>query len=151
MILNAADLIRHGSESASAANLIQASRQPSEKRGRLLVVDDSLTVRTQQKALLEMAGYEVMIAVDGAEGWELLQEKGADLVVSDVEMPRMDGFRLTEMIRGSERFAKLPVILVTALETAQGKARGLEVGANAYLLKSGFDQKNLLETIAQML
>lgn len=77
--------------------------------------------------------------------------KGADLLVSDVEMPHMDGFALTEAIRGSTRFRSLPVVLVTALASDVDKARGLAAGANAYLIKSSFDQTNLLETIAQLL
>jgi two-component system chemotaxis sensor kinase CheA len=92
-----------------------------------------------------------MVASDGDEAWRLLQEKGADLVVSDVEMPRMDGFDLTQAIRSSQRFRHLPVILVTGAESEAHRTRGLEAGANAYLLKSAFDQTTLLETIRQML
>jgi two-component system chemotaxis sensor kinase CheA len=73
------------------------------------------------------------------------------LLVSDVEMPRMDGFALVEAVRGSERFRELPVVLVTARGTEKDKARGAKAGADAYLVKSSFDQKNLLETIAQLL
>jgi two-component system chemotaxis sensor kinase CheA len=73
------------------------------------------------------------------------------LLVSDIEMPRMDGFALTEAVRASPRFARLPIVLVTAREAEKDKARGAEVGADAYLVKSAFDQKNLLETIAQLL
>jgi two-component system chemotaxis sensor kinase CheA len=121
-----------------------------EKR-RLLVVDDSVTTRSLEKSILEAAGYEVLTAGDGEEAWRLLQEKGADLVVADVEMPRLDGFALTEAIRGSKRFRDLPVVLVTALETERDKARGLEVGADAYLPKSAFDQTQLLEVISRFL
>jgi two-component system chemotaxis sensor kinase CheA len=93
----------------------------------------------------------VLTAVDGSDAWHLLQDSGADLVVSDVEMPKMDGFSLTETIRGSKRFRSLPVVLVTALESDRDRARGLEAGADAYLPKSNFDQKALLETIRQLL
>ena len=85
------------------------------------------------------------------EAWQFLQEKGADLVVSDIEMPRMDGFALTEAIRASKRFRTLPIILVTAMETERDKIRGLEAGADAYLMKSAFDQTELIQTINQML
>ena len=149
LILNAAALMRHRGEVRHKPT--RTDHPSTQGRARLLLVDDSVTVRTQQKAMLESAGYEVFAAVNGAEGWQLLQERGADLVVSDVEMPRMDGFMLTAMIRAAPRFAKIPIILVTGLETEQAKARGLEVGANAYLLKSGYDQTNLLETIAHLL
>lgn len=125
--------------------------EPQPARKRLLVADDSVTTRSLEKSILEGAGYEVLTAADGAEAWQLLQEKGADLVVADVEMPRMDGFALTEAIRGSKRFRDLPVVLVTALETERDKARGLEVGADAYLPKSVFDQRLLLEVVGRLL
>ncbi|QEX21072.1 histidine kinase [Hypericibacter adhaerens] len=149
-ILNAADLAHRAARHLpSRPSLPEASQAVT--RPRLIVADDSVTTRTLEKSILEAAGYEVTVASDGAEAWRLLQEKGADLVVSDVEMPRMDGFELTATIRGSARFRRLPVILVTGRETESDKARGLEVGANAYLPKSTFDQTMLIETIRQML
>jgi two-component system chemotaxis sensor kinase CheA len=120
-------------------------------RRRLLVVDDSLTVRMLEKSILEAEGYTVVVASDGNEAWQILLGGGIDLVVSDVEMPRMDGFSLTESIRASNKFRALPVILVTGQESEADKLRGMAVGANAYLLKSAFDQKELLATIAQIL
>jgi two-component system chemotaxis sensor kinase CheA len=120
-------------------------------RRRVLVVDDSITTRTLESSVLEAAGYDVMTAVDGADGWRVLQERGADLVVSDVEMPRMDGLQLTEAMRASTRFRETPVILVTALETVEHRARGLEVGADAYLGKSSFEQHSLLNTVRELL
>lgn len=118
---------------------------------RILVVDDSITTRTLEQSILEAAGYDVLSAVDGADGWRVLQERGADLVVADIEMPRMDGFALCEAIRSSKRFKELPVVLVTALETPEHRARGLEVGADSYIGKSSFDQQALLDTIHQLL
>jgi two-component system chemotaxis sensor kinase CheA len=120
-------------------------------RRRVLVVDDSITTRTLEASVLEAAGYEVITAVDGADGWRVLQERGADLVVSDVEMPRMDGLQLTEAMRASQRFREVPVILVTALESPEHRARGLEVGADAYLGKSSFEQEGLLTTVRELL
>jgi two-component system chemotaxis sensor kinase CheA len=166
LILNAADLVQsalareHRPALAAAfdkargphrARLRDGVEMRSEDRRRLLVADDSVTTRSLEKSILEAAGYEVTAAVDGGEAWQLLQEKGADLVVADVEMPRMDGFALCEAIRGSKRFRELPVVLVTARESDRDKARGLEAGADAYLPKSTFDQRQLLETIAQLL
>jgi two-component system chemotaxis sensor kinase CheA len=152
LILNAADLIQRALSLPATANLSDIQPiAPRSARKRLLVADDSVTVRTLQKNILESAGYDVMAAVDGMEAWHLLSENGADLVVSDVEMPRMDGFSLTEAIRESRRFRDLPVILVTAMESDADKARGLAVGADAYCLKSAFDQKDLLATIARFL
>jgi two-component system chemotaxis sensor kinase CheA len=126
-------------------------RTAAARRRRVLVVDDSITTRTLESSVLEAAGYDVTTAVDGADGWRLLQERGADLVVSDVEMPRMDGLQLCESIRASARFRELPVILVTALETPEHRARGLEVGADAYLGKSSFEQESLLTTVRDLL
>jgi two-component system chemotaxis sensor kinase CheA len=152
LILNAADLVQHALSLPATAGLADAGAiAPRTARKRLLVADDSVTVRTLQKNILESAGYDVMAAVDGMEAWHLLSENGADLVVSDVEMPRMDGFSLTETIRDSRRFRELPVILVTAMESDADKARGLAAGADAYCLKSAFDQKDLLATIARLL
>jgi two-component system chemotaxis sensor kinase CheA len=152
LVLNAAHLIRRALAQTPGrgigAGVAAAAPQP---RKRVLLVDDSVTTRTLEKSILEAAGYEVAAAADGSAAWQLLHERGADLVVSDVEMPRMDGFALTQAIRESTRFHRLPVVLVTARETEQDKARGIQAGADAYLVKSAFDQKNLLETLAQLL
>jgi two-component system chemotaxis sensor kinase CheA len=152
LILNTADVVHTalGRAPRRALAAALADSRPEAKR-RLLVVDDSVTTRSLERSILEGAGYEVMVAVDGSEAWRLLQDAGADLVVADVEMPRMDGFALCEAIRGSKRFRELPVVLVTALESDADKKRGLDVGADAYLPKSAFDQRQLLETIAQLL
>jgi two-component system chemotaxis sensor kinase CheA len=150
LILNTADLVRRATRHVPTRSTIPVASQVATK-GRLIIADDSVTTRTLEKSILEAAGYDVSVASDGLEAWRLLQEKGADLVVSDVQMPRMDGFDLTAAIRSSQRFRRLPVVLVTGAESESDKARGLEVGANAYLLKSAFDQTTLLETIRQML
>lgn len=123
-----------------------AARRPT-----VLVVDDSLTTRTLERSVLEAAGYVVLTAVDGADGWRVIEDEGCDLVVADVEMPRMDGIALCEAIRASERHRSLPVVLVTALESPEHRARGLKAGADAYIGKSSFDRRNLLDTVAQLL
>ncbi len=152
LVLNAAELVQRAMQGARAGRLAADAAPAAEGAARrLLVVDDSVTIRTLVKSILEAAGYDVMAAPDGAEAWAMLLEKGADLVVSDVEMPRMDGFTLTETIRASPRFRRLPVILVTAMESEADKARGLAAGADAYRVKSGFDQSDLLATIRQLL
>jgi two-component system chemotaxis sensor kinase CheA len=117
----------------------------------ILVVDDSITTRTMERNLLEAAGYRVAVAVDGVEAWTALHTENFDLVVSDVDMPRMNGFDLTARIRGDAGLASLPVVLVTALESREEKERGVEVGANAYVIKSGFDQTKLLEIIGRLI
>jgi two-component system chemotaxis sensor kinase CheA len=152
LVLNAANLVRSAlTRAAGRALAAVPDKLVSSAKKRVLIAEDSVTTRTLEKSILEAAGYEVATAVDGADAWQLLQERGADVLVSDVEMPRLDGFALTEAVRGSKRFRDLPVILVTARETEADKAQGIAVGANAYLVKSAFDQKNLLETIAQLL
>ena len=113
------------------------------------MVDDSITARTLLKSILEAAGYLVRTAVDGAEAFATLRETGFDLVVSDVDMPRLNGFDLTARIRADKNLADLPVILVTALESRQDRERGIDVGANAYIVKSSFEQSNLLDVVSR--
>jgi len=149
LILSPGELVRVGLTAQGTRPAVPEAGL--KRRKRLLVADDSLTTRSLEKSILEGAGFEVVAVQDGTEAWESLQNRGADLVVSDVDMPRMNGFDLTREVRGSKRFRDLPVILLTGLESDTDKARGLEAGANAYLLKSGFDQKTLIETIRQLL
>jgi two-component system chemotaxis sensor kinase CheA len=150
--LNVPNVVRTALGSTTQSNVIATEGEKTVKtRTRLLVVDDSVTTRTLMKSILETANYNVTAAVDGQHAWECMQNDSFDLVVSDVEMPRMDGFELTSSIRGVPTFNELPVILVTARGTDEDKARGIQVGANAYLVKSSFDQRNLLETIEQLI
>lgn len=120
-------------------------------RRSLLVVEDSITSRSLLKNILESAGYRVATAVDGIDALTQLRTEPFDLVVSDVEMPRMNGFDLTAKLRQEKALADLPVVLVTALESREDKERGIEVGANAYIVKSSFDQSNLLEVIGRLI
>jgi len=150
LILHAPDVV---SSALASAGRIPASRACTARRAskqRVLIVDDSITTRSLEKSIVEAAGYEVLVAVDGEDGWRVLQERGADLVVADVEMPRMDGIVLCRTIRESPRFENLPVILVTGLDSEEDRVRGLHAGANAYLPKSRFDQRELLETIGRL-
>ena len=114
-------------------------------------MEDSITSRTLIKNILESAGYEVTTAIDGYDGFAALQERAFDLVVSDIQMPRLNGLDLTEKIRSDERFGSLPVVLVTSMSTPEDRQRGIDVGADAYIVKSSFDQSNLLETIKRLL
>lgn len=149
LILRPTDLLR--SLRALPPGPAAPAPPPAAPRTRLiLVVDDSITTRTMERNLLEAAGYQVRVAVDGLEAWTLLQSERVDLVVSDVDMPRLNGFELTQRIRGDERLAALPVVLVTALESREDKERGIQVGANAYVIKSSFDQSNLLEILERL-
>jgi len=146
LVLNASSLAR----AAPGRSAARPADAPAARK-RVLVVDDSVTIRALEKDNLESAGYEVITAVDGEDGWRVLQQQGADLLISDVEMPRMDGLTLTQTVRSSPRFSGLPVILFTTRASDADRARGIEVGADAYMVKSSPDQKDLLETIAQLL
>ncbi|WP_319580865.1 response regulator [uncultured Methanospirillum sp.] len=115
----------------------------------ILVTEDSITSRMLLKNILEGAGYLVETAVDGVDALIKLKQKPVDLVVSDVDMPRMNGFVLTEKIKADPAFAEIPVILVTSLDSREDREHGITVGATAYLVKSSFDQSNLLEVISR--
>lgn len=117
----------------------------------ILVVGDSITSRMLLKGILESAGYRVKTAVDGLDAFMLLRAEKFDLLVSDVEMPRLNGFELTRQVRAHAGLTDLPVILVTALESREDRVRGVDAGANAYIVKRGFDQSNLLEAVQQLL
>ena len=149
LVLNVGNLVRTAL-GRTPAQSPRSAAPAARRRCRLLVAEDTFTTRALLKSILESAGYEVNTAADGRQAWQMLEEGGFDLVVSDVEMPNMNGFELTENIRSSPAFADLPVILLTARATDQDKARGVQAGANAYLVKRGFDQQNLLETIGQL-
>ena len=103
------------------------------------------------KNILETSGYIVSTAVDGVDAFTQLRTGTFDIVISDVDMPRMNGFDLTSKIREDKKTAEIPVILVTALESREDKERGVDVGANAYIIKSSFDQGNLLGAIKRLL
>lgn len=132
-----------------SAQLTPAQR-PSRTVRRVLVVDDSLTSRELERSILEAAGYAVETAVDGVQALQRLGQQTFDAVICDVEMPRLDGFALTQAIRADARLQHLPVILVTSLERPEDRQRGLEAGAQAYITKGAFDQDTLLKTIARL-
>lgn len=151
LVGNVPRLLSNGLEAPTGSALAGRDGDEARPLHRILVVDDSVTTRMLEQSVLEEAGYDVTTAIDGAAAWEMLAAEEWDLVVSDVEMPRMDGFALCAAIRGSPRLSRIPVVLVTALEKQEHRARGLEVGADAYIGKSSFDQRSLLDTIQQLL
>ncbi len=155
LILNVADLIKMAVRGSHRSVLTELTANIPVKmtraRRRVLVVDDSITTRTLEKNILEAAGYVVDLATDGQEAWENLSAGDTpDLIVSDIAMPRIGGFELTRRIKDDARMAEVPVILVTSLDSPEDKAQGIEVGADAYIVKGQFDQTNLLETIEQL-
>ena len=149
-VLNVSDLmksaLRNVVPSRSAADL----EDTPSKRARVLVAEDSITSRSLLKNILETAGYDVTTAVDGTDAYSKIVESEFDLIVSDVDMPRMSGFELTAKIRGDKRFSQMPVVLVTALESREDRERGIDAGADAYIVKSSFDQSNLLEVVQRL-
>ncbi len=150
-VLNVADLFRSAlGGGATAASLPVATAPARQARVSVLVAEDSITSRTLLKNILEASGFMVRTAVDGADAMAQLRTDPCDVVVSDIEMPRMDGFQLTQAIRADAKLASLPVILVTGLESRTDRERGIDVGASAYLVKSSFDQTNLIEVIQKL-
>lgn len=148
-ILNVNDLLTSPLDAAvpvSGAKTVEGKEEKS-----ILVAEDSITSRMLIKSILEGAGYLVKTAVDGSEAYTTLKTGEFDVVVSDIEMPKLDGFELTKKIRSDKKYAEIPVILVTGLETQEDREKGIDAGANAYIVKSSFDQSNLLEVIARMI
>ena len=153
IILNVADLIKSAIRAAGTGGGRSAMPDAREQAARVhhvLVADDSVTSRMLLKNILESSGYHVTTAIDGVEALTALRAGDFDIVVSDVEMPRMDGFELTEKIRAEKKLADLPVVLVTALGSREHRERGIDAGANAYIVKGSFDQSNLLEVLGRL-
>jgi len=123
---------------------------PGRGRARVLVVEDSVGVRELQRVILEGAGYDVITAVDGQDGASRLTQAPVDLVLSDVEMPGMDGFTLTRQIRKTRGWENVPVVIMTSRGDDADKRAGLDAGASAYLLKSEFDQADLVDTVRRL-
>lgn len=149
MVLNPSDLVDTGLRSSFAP--LQVGQQEQAPSKRVLVVDDSITTRTLEKSILEHAGYSVTVAVDGKQAWQLVQEQPFDLVVTDVEMSQMNGFELTELIKQSDRYNRVPVIIVTSLMKEADRMRGIEVGADAYIVKGQFETRVLLDVVEQLI
>ena len=156
IVLDTNDLVRGALGSGNVASVLSTGRTiinrttttvPVVRRLRVLIADDSITTRTLEKNILETAGYDVRVAYDGVQAWEMLSEKPFDVVVSDVEMPRMDGLDLTRRIKSHPATKHIPVVLLTSLQKPEHRNAGLNAGADAYLVKSKFDQGELLRTI----
>jgi two-component system chemotaxis sensor kinase CheA len=150
-ILNVHDVMKSAAKSvALPAAAASPSQETPGKKPSILVAEDSITARTLLKTILEAAGYRVKTVVDGVEAFTALKTEAFDVVVSDVDMPRMSGFELTAKIRADKKCSGLPVVLVTALESREDRERGIDAGANAYIVKSSFDQSNLLEVVRRL-
>ncbi|MGB0562809.1 MAG: hybrid sensor histidine kinase/response regulator [Spirulinaceae cyanobacterium] len=155
MILHPPDLLREiqqgrGAAAPSPAIGAAVPRTPRAKPV-ILLTEDSITIRTQEKRILEGAGYEVVTAVDGLDGWNKLQTRTFDAVISDVQMPNLDGLSLAQRIRARDEYNELPIILVTSLSSEGDRRRGAEAGADAYITKGTFNQAVLLETLERLI
>jgi two-component system, chemotaxis family, sensor kinase CheA len=128
-----------------------AAAVSAERRAKLLVVDDAMTVRELQRSILERAGYDVVTAVDGVDAMARLAEAPVDLVLTDVEMPRMDGFALTEAIRKRATRSNVPVLILTSRASEADRQRGLEAGADGYIIKSAFNEASLVSAVERLL
>ncbi len=155
-ILNIQDLFESAKKSISSLKVeVNGTYDKQKKKDmdkkNILVVEDSITSRTLLKNILESAGYIVTTAIDGVHGFTELKSSKMDLLVSDIEMPRMNGFDLTAKVRADSQLSEIPIILVTSRSTREDKEKGIEAGANAYIVKSNFDQNNLLDVIDSFL
>ncbi len=158
LILDVDDLVRsidhlltHGRLRKVEHSAAGAGFKPAPTFKRILVVDDSLTVREVERKLLETHGYEVTVAVDGIDGWNKLQGSAFDLVVSDIDMPRMNGIDLVRKIRAVPLFKTLPVMIVSYKDREEDRLLGLEAGANYYLTKSSFHDETLLQAVKDLI
>ena len=149
MVLHPQDLLKSVRQRATTL-VPKAFAEVQAPKQVVLLVEDSITIRTQEKRILESAGYEVVTAVDGLDGFNKLRNREFDAVISDVQMPNLDGLGLTAKIRQHKEYSELPIILVTSLATDEDKRRGAEAGANAYITKGTFDQKVLLDTLRRL-
>ena len=152
VVLNPAGLAASCTPSAAAAIPSIRVQAPVQAVAHgILVVDDSITSRSLEKSILEAHGYRVRVAVDGLEALELLRAEMADLIITDIQMPRLDGFGLVEALKADPGLKGIPVIIVSSLEKTEDQERGLLLGADAYVVKRKFDQTELLDAIRQMI
>lgn len=153
-ILNVRDIIKNAN--SASISLSSSGNQKIEdklkrKKKRILVAEDSATSRTLIKNVLESAGFEVVTKNDGQEAITYLRANEVDALVSDVEMPRLNGFDLTKKVRSDSKYRDLPIVLVTSLSSREDMEKGIDAGANSYIIKSQFDQTTLIETIKSLI
>ena len=150
-VLHIPDLMKSALRSAEKFKVQNSIKKPAGKRKKILVADDSITSRTLIKNILETSGYQVFTAIDGMDAFIRAHSDEFDLIVSDIDMPGMNGFELTAKIKHDKKLSTVPVILITALGSREDHERGIEVGADAYIIKSSFDQVNLLEIVRKLI
>jgi len=156
IILDVDDIIRSIERLIGGAQLSNVSQDGGEEsrqsdRKQVLVVDDSLTVRELERNLLTTRGYAVDVAVDGADAWNAVRVKSYDLIVSDVDMPRMDGIELVSKIRADDRLKSLPIIIISYKDREEDRNRGMVAGADHYLTKGSFQDESFVETVEELI
>jgi two-component system sensor histidine kinase and response regulator WspE len=155
LILDVEDVARSLEKLAAGGDLAglaaNAGRDDAAPRKRVLVIDDSLTVRELERKLLTQGGYDVEVAVDGMDGWNAIRAGRFDLIVTDVDMPRLDGIELVRLVRQDPRLKSLPVMIVSYKDRPEDRHRGLEAGADYYLAKAGFHDQTLLSAVANLI
>ncbi|MDH5490899.1 MAG: response regulator, partial [Myxococcales bacterium] len=140
-----------GAASGRLAATETVKRKSEARKQRILVVDDSLTSRMLERNILLATGYDVEVANDGEEGWEALQRQEVDLLITDVEMPRLDGIELTRRVRADARLRELPIIMVTSLSRPEDVKAGAAAGADEYIVKGRFDHRALLDAVNRLI
>lgn len=151
-ILDVQELVERALQRPEPAPAAAASQTPTViTSGRILVVEDSLVAGELLTGILNGAGYEAALTHHGAEALEVLRHDEWDLVISDIDMPEMDGFELTEQVRGDPRLRDTPVIIVTSRDSEEYRRRGIAAGADAYVTKGAFDHQQLLETVRRLM
>lgn len=154
VVLDVNDLAITAANFSSGSRYRPLSRETAAAGGavrRILVADDSLTVRELERKLLAGRGYVVETAVDGADAWNALRNGSFDLLVTDIDMPRLDGLQLTRMIRGDAKFRDLPVVVVSYKDREEDRAKGLEAGADFYLPKSSYQDQSLVNAVQELI
>ncbi|AUM68432.1 hybrid sensor histidine kinase/response regulator [Pseudomonas fluorescens] len=153
LIVDVEDLLRSVDKLLDTGRLERIARQDQAQapRKRILVVDDSLTVRELQRKLLRGRGYDVAVAVDGMDGWNALRSEDFDLLITDIDMPRMDGIELVSLLRRDNRLQSLPVMVVSYKDREEDRRRGLDAGADYYLAKASFHDDALLDAVVELI
>ncbi|MBD1846549.1 hybrid sensor histidine kinase/response regulator [Cyanobacteria bacterium FACHB-63] len=154
LIVDVADMVRSIDMLLNSGQLARVNSLESdislERHKRILVVDDSITVREMERKLLENRGYTVDVAVNGAEGWNAIRTNQYDLVISDIDMPQMNGIELVKHIKNHSRLHSLPVIIVSYRDRPEDRIQGLEAGADYYLTKSSFHDDGLIDAVVSL-
>ncbi|SDV03333.1 hybrid sensor histidine kinase/response regulator [Pseudomonas mucidolens] len=155
LIVDAEDMLRSVDKLLNTGRLERIARRAQQTaevaRKRILVVDDSLTVRELQRKLLLNRGYDVAVAVDGMDGWNALRSEDFDLLITDIDMPRMDGIELVTLLRRDTRLQSLPVMVVSYKDREEDRRRGLDAGADYYLAKASFHDDALLDAVVELI